>query len=206
MRQARDSLPVPLGAASGQPGACDDPAASWRAGACQGQRRAARHEPAGLPRPGGRAIPARRPGVGARHGPRHRLVVSAGSCPGPDQTGCHARLGIGRAADALARAGRYLAQDTQDAVSEPMAGRLCRAGACAIRLPSSYARLAVRRARRPDQLSTLEATCLALEGIEGSPGMCDPLVASFEGLLAELVQRGHGGPPRSLTGPAPAGD
>jgi DTW domain-containing protein YfiP len=38
---------------------------------------------------------------------------------------------------------------------------------------------ALRKARLPTQLSTLEATCQALAGIEGAPTRYEPLLAAF---------------------------
>lgn len=56
--------------------------------------------------------------------------------------------------------------------------------------PSRYA---IRKAQRPGQLSTLEATCLALGALEGNADRYAPLLAAFEGWIAdELARR----PPR----------
>ncbi len=48
--------------------------------------------------------------------------------------------------------------------------------------PTRYAPL--RKAARPGQLSTLEATCLALADIEGDAAPYEPLLAAFEGWVA----------------------
>lgn len=53
-------------------------------------------------------------------------------------------------------------------------------------LPAS--RYAVRKAHRPDQRSTLEATCAALAQLEGSAVQCAPLLAAFEGLVAQQME------------------
>jgi DTW domain-containing protein YfiP len=56
--------------------------------------------------------------------------------------------------------------------------------------PSRYT---IRKAQRPDQRSTLEATCLALAALEGNGPRYEPLLAAFEGWVAAEDQR------RSLT-------
>lgn len=48
-------------------------------------------------------------------------------------------------------------------------------------LPASNYR--IRRARRPDQLSTLEAVCAALAQIEGDHGQFQPLLEAFDGFV-----------------------
>ena len=53
--------------------------------------------------------------------------------------------------------------------------------------PSRYS--AVRKARRPDQLSTLEATCAALAQLEGAPETFDALLAAFDGFVAQQQQQ-----------------
>jgi DTW domain-containing protein YfiP len=53
--------------------------------------------------------------------------------------------------------------------------------------PGRYA--ALRKARRPDQLSTLEATCAALADIEGKPGRYAALLAAFDRFVADRVAR-----------------
>lgn len=50
----------------------------------------------------------------------------------------------------------------------------------------------IRRARRPDQLSTLEAVCAALAQLEGDSGQFQPLLKAFDGFVAQqLVFAGH---------------
>jgi DTW domain-containing protein YfiP len=51
--------------------------------------------------------------------------------------------------------------------------------------PSRYA---IRRAQRPEQRSTLEAACLALGHLEGDPARYAPLLAAFEGWVAEQAR------------------
>ena len=48
--------------------------------------------------------------------------------------------------------------------------------------PSHYA---IRKARRPDQLSTYEATCLALAELEGNAEKFAPLLDAFDGFVAQ---------------------
>lgn len=52
--------------------------------------------------------------------------------------------------------------------------------------PSQYL---IRKAHRPDQLSTLEATCAALVQLEGSAARFQPLLDAFDGFVAQ--QRGY---------------
>ena len=52
--------------------------------------------------------------------------------------------------------------------------------------PSRYL---IRKAHRPDQLSTLEATCAALVQLEGSPARFQPLLDAFDGFVAQ--QKGY---------------
>ena len=47
----------------------------------------------------------------------------------------------------------------------------------------------IRKAHRPDQLSTLEATCAALAQLHGGTGPFQPLIAAFDGFVAR--QMGH---------------
>ena len=47
--------------------------------------------------------------------------------------------------------------------------------------PSHYL---IRKAHRPDQLSTLEATCAALAQLQGGAGPLQPLLAAFDGFVA----------------------
>lgn len=53
-------------------------------------------------------------------------------------------------------------------------------------LPASLYR--VRQAHRPDQRSTLEATCAALAQIEGDVHRFTPLLGAFDGFVAQLVE------------------
>ncbi|HEU4845558.1 MAG TPA: tRNA-uridine aminocarboxypropyltransferase [Burkholderiaceae bacterium] len=56
--------------------------------------------------------------------------------------------------------------------------------------PSHYL---IRKAHLPDQLSTLEATCYALAQLEGRAAAFDPLIAAFDGFVAQqqgYVRRG----------------
>lgn len=48
--------------------------------------------------------------------------------------------------------------------------------------PSAYA---IRKAHRPGQLATLEATCHALSQLEDAPGRYEPLLHAFEGFVAQ---------------------
>lgn len=50
--------------------------------------------------------------------------------------------------------------------------------------PSQYT---IRKAHRPDQLSTLEATCLALAQLEQSPERYAPLLSAFGGFVGHLA-------------------
>ena len=50
--------------------------------------------------------------------------------------------------------------------------------------PSHYL---IRKAHRPDQLSTLEATCLALMQLEGNTAAFQPLLAAFDGFVAQQL-------------------
>ncbi|WP_025915638.1 tRNA-uridine aminocarboxypropyltransferase [Herminiimonas sp. CN] len=45
----------------------------------------------------------------------------------------------------------------------------------------------IRKAHRPDQLSTLEATCAALMQLEGRAAQCRPLLAAFDGFVAQQL-------------------
>ncbi|MGV8805437.1 MAG: tRNA-uridine aminocarboxypropyltransferase [Polaromonas sp.] len=57
-------------------------------------------------------------------------------------------------------------------------------------LPMSH--YLIRKARRPDQLSTLEATCAALAQLEGRSEPFQPLLDAFDGWVAQLL---HARPP-----------
>lgn len=52
--------------------------------------------------------------------------------------------------------------------------------------PSQYS---IRKAHRPDQRSTLEATCLALGQLERQPERYAPLQAAFDDFVASVAQR-----------------
>ena len=58
--------------------------------------------------------------------------------------------------------------------------------------PARYG--ALRKARRPAQLSTLEATCAALGDIEQAPARYAPLLAAFDRFVADRVSRTRGAP------------
>ncbi len=53
-------------------------------------------------------------------------------------------------------------------------------------MPASHYR--VRKAHRPDQLSTLEATCHAVSQLEAEPDKYAPLLAAFDGFVAQLAR------------------
>ena len=48
--------------------------------------------------------------------------------------------------------------------------------------PSHYL---IRKAHRPDQLSTLEATCAALAQLEGDDALCESLLQAFDGFVGQ---------------------
>ncbi|SFC00305.1 DTW domain-containing protein YfiP [Polaromonas sp. OV174] len=50
-------------------------------------------------------------------------------------------------------------------------------------MPASHYR--IRKAHKPDQLSTLEATCAALAQLEGDAQTYAPLLAAFDGFVAQ---------------------
>lgn len=50
------------------------------------------------------------------------------------------------------------------------------------RPPSHYR---IRKAHRPDQLSTLEATCAALAQLAGDDVLCEPLLRAFDSFVAQ---------------------
>ncbi len=52
-------------------------------------------------------------------------------------------------------------------------------------LPASH--YLIRKARRPDQLSTLEATCAALGQLEGSVEKFQPLLTAFDGFVGQQL-------------------
>jgi DTW domain-containing protein YfiP len=53
--------------------------------------------------------------------------------------------------------------------------------------PARYAQL--RKAASASQLSTLEATCAALVQLEAAPARYQPLLAAFEGFVAQAAAR-----------------
>jgi len=61
-------------------------------------------------------------------------------------------------------------------------------------MPARYA--ALRKAHRPGQLSTLEATCAALASIEDAPTRYEPLLAAFERFVQDGVARASRGAAR----------
>ncbi|GAB4114714.1 MAG: DTW domain-containing protein [Rubrivivax sp.] len=72
----------------------------------------------------------------------------------------------------------------------------------ALAAPATTHYRAVRAARRPDQVSTLEATVQALAGLEGPAFEAAPLLEAFRGFVADLAARRRQG--RRLTpGSAP---
>jgi DTW domain-containing protein len=48
-------------------------------------------------------------------------------------------------------------------------------------------RYAIRKAHKPGQLSTLEATCAALAQLEGAAARWQPLLAAFDGFVAQQL-------------------
>jgi DTW domain-containing protein YfiP len=52
-------------------------------------------------------------------------------------------------------------------------------------MPASH--YLIRKAHRPDQLSTLEATCAALAELEGSAEKFSPLLSAFDGFVAQQL-------------------
>ena len=56
--------------------------------------------------------------------------------------------------------------------------------------PSQYT---IRKAHRPDQLSTLEATCLALAQLEQAPERYAPLLSAFGGFVGHLMATAEAG-------------
>jgi len=65
----------------------------------------------------------------------------------------------------------------------PLLQRLPRLPLC--EMPAS--RYLIRKAHRPDQLSTLEAACAALMQLEGDVGQFRPLLAAFDGFVAQQL-------------------
>jgi DTW domain-containing protein YfiP len=65
--------------------------------------------------------------------------------------------------------------------------------------PSAYR---IRKAHKPGQLSTLEATCAALAQLEGDVGTYRPLLEAFDGFVAQqaaCVSAGEAQSPRAMT-------
>ncbi|MDP2817386.1 MAG: hypothetical protein Q8O29_03730 [Polaromonas sp.] len=62
---------------------------------------------------------------------------------------------------------------------------MSRRPSCAICLRPQSA--CICRAHRPDQLSTLEAVCAALARLEGSAEKFRPLLAAFDGFVAQQM-------------------
>lgn len=56
-------------------------------------------------------------------------------------------------------------------------------------MPASH--YLIRKAHRPDQLSTLEATCAALMQLEGCIAPFAPLLTAFDGFVAQQFERFH---------------
>jgi DTW domain-containing protein YfiP len=50
-------------------------------------------------------------------------------------------------------------------------------------------RYIIRKAHRPGQLSSLEATCTALAQLEGQPATFQPLLEAFNGFVAEFARK-----------------
>lgn len=57
--------------------------------------------------------------------------------------------------------------------------------------PDAPSRYLIRKAHRPDQLSTLEASCLALAQLEQAPARYAPLLAAFDAFVAAQAAFGH---------------
>jgi DTW domain-containing protein YfiP len=55
--------------------------------------------------------------------------------------------------------------------------------------PDAPSRYLIRKAHRPDQLSTLEATCLALAQLEAAPDRYTPLLTAFSAFVKAQAQR-----------------
>ena len=56
----------------------------------------------------------------------------------------------------------------------------------------------IRKAHRPDQLSTLEATCAALIQLEGNAARFQPLLTAFDGFVAQQLAFGRTQGPTSI--------
>jgi DTW domain-containing protein YfiP len=66
-------------------------------------------------------------------------------------------------------------------------------------LEAPASRYRIRKAHKPDQLSTLEATCAALAQLEGDAGRFEPLLTAFDGFVARQCADAEG----SRASPAP---
>ena len=53
--------------------------------------------------------------------------------------------------------------------------------------PLAPSRYSVRKAHQPHQRSTLEAACAALAQLEGEPDRFSPLLAAFDGFVAQQL-------------------
>lgn len=54
--------------------------------------------------------------------------------------------------------------------------------------PDAPSRYLIRKAHRPDQLSTLEACCMALAELEQAPARYAPLLAAFDAFVADQAR------------------
>ncbi|HEX5356075.1 MAG TPA: tRNA-uridine aminocarboxypropyltransferase [Aquabacterium sp.] len=54
--------------------------------------------------------------------------------------------------------------------------------------PDAPSRYLIRKAHRPDQLSTLEATCMALAELEQSPERYTPLLTAFSSFVSDQLR------------------
>ena len=54
--------------------------------------------------------------------------------------------------------------------------------------PDSPSRYLIRKAHRPNQLSTLEASCLALAQLEGAPHRYEPLLDAFSSFVIDQIR------------------
>ena len=68
-------------------------------------------------------------------------------------------------------------------------------------LPAS--KYLIRKAHQPDQLSTLEATCAALMQLERSVEKYQPLLAAFDGFVAQQLGYRAGGRKQAMVGQSP---
>jgi DTW domain-containing protein YfiP len=56
-------------------------------------------------------------------------------------------------------------------------------------MPASHYR--IRKAHKPDQLSTLEACCYALMQLEKNKEKCLPLLSAFDGFIGQIIGQGQ---------------